>query len=71
MKAAKVSIKIDKELNDKIVLYLKDDRNLSMNVEQFVEYILKEIMNILKEDLAVIPNEGKELKERLRGLGYL
>ena len=65
-----VTIKIPKEIYEKIEERIKDTEFKS--VDEYVTYVLKEVLASLEEDEEVFSEEEEEkVKERLRALGYL
>jgi len=65
-----VTVKIPKEIYEKIEERIKDTEFKS--VDEYVTYVLKEVLASLEEDEEVFSEEEEEkVKERLRALGYL
>ncbi len=71
MSEEKVSIKISKEILDKINERIKDTGFES--VDSYVEYVLTEVLSDMEEesDDKLSKEDEEKVKERLRALGYL
>ncbi|HDD63823.1 MAG: CopG family transcriptional regulator [Thermoprotei archaeon] len=68
----KVSINISKELYEKAKKYVEESGGDFKSVEEFVEFVLKEVLEEEEEEERVYtPEEEEEIKKRLRSLGYL
>ena len=66
----KVTVKTSKKLYDKIVEEIKDSAEFK-NVDEFVEYVLEQVLEEEEEEAAYTEEEEEEIKDRLRSLGYL
>jgi len=64
-----VTIKIPKKLYDKIVNEIKDSE--FKDVEEFVKYVLEQVLEEEESESVYTEEEEEEIKERLRSLGYL
>jgi len=66
----KVTVRISKKLYDKIVEEIKDSDEFK-SVDEFVEYVIEQVLEEEDEESAYTEEEEEEIKERLRSLGYL
>lgn len=67
-----MQIKIPKELYIKAKKYVEESGGEFKNVEEFIEFILREVLSESSESKEVFTKEEEEeIKERLRSLGYL
>ncbi len=66
-----VEVKIPKEIYEKILERIKETEFKS--VDEYVTYVLKEVLASLEEEEEQVFSEEEEekVKERLRALGYL
>ena len=67
----KVSINISKELYEKIRKEVEESQGEFKSVEDYVEFVLREILKEEEEESVYTPEEEEEIKKRLRALGYL
>jgi len=66
----KIEIKISKKLYDKIAEEIKDSEDFK-TVEEFIEYVIEQVLEEEEEETAYTEEEEEEIKDRLRSLGYL
>ncbi len=64
-----VAVKIPKELYEKIEKHVKESGGEFKSVEEFVRFVLEEVLS--EEEEVYSPEEEEEIKRRLRALGYL
>ncbi len=68
----KVSINISKEIYEKAKKYVENSGGEFNSVEEFIEFVLKEVLEEEGEEKQVYtPEEEEEIKRRLKSLGYL
>jgi Arc/MetJ-type ribon-helix-helix transcriptional regulator len=67
----KVSIKIRKDLYDKIKDEVDRSEGEFKSVEEYVEFILEELLREEEEEQVYTEEEEEEIKRRLRALGYI
>jgi len=68
----KVSINISKEIYEKAKKYVENSGGEFNSVEEFIEFVLKEVLEEEGEEKQVYtPEEEEEIKKRLKSLGYL
>ena len=65
-----VAVKIPKELYEKIEKHVKESGGEFKSVEEFVRFVLEEVLSEEEEEV-YSPEEEEEIKRRLRALGYL
>ena len=70
MSEDKVAVHIPKDLYEEIKKRVDLSGGEFKNVEEYVEFVLREIVKEEEEEFEYTPEEEK-IKERLRGLGYL
>ncbi len=66
----KVSIQISKELYDKVKKYIEEQGGFS-SVEEFVEFVINEVLSEESESFEMSKEDEEKVKERLRALGYI
>jgi Arc/MetJ-type ribon-helix-helix transcriptional regulator len=66
----KISVKISKDLFDMIKKQVKMSGGAFISVEEYIEFILLEVIKEEKTVEALTPDEEEKIKERLRKLGY-
>ncbi len=72
MSAEKVTISIPKSLYQKIEEKVKESEGAFKDVEEFIEFVLTELLKEEEgEEYPYSPEEEEEIKRRLRALGYL
>jgi len=67
----KVSVKIPKDLYEKAKKFVEESGGEFKSVDEFVEFVLKEVLEEETEERVYTPEEEEEIKRRLRALGYL
>ena len=67
----KIPVNISKELVDEIQRRVDESRDEFKTIEEYIEFILKEILKEDEQEQAYTPEEEVESKERLRRLGYI
>ncbi len=70
MSKEKVSIQISKELYDKVKKYIEEQGGFS-SVEEFVEFVINEVLSEESESFEMSKEDEEKVKERLRALGYI
>lgn len=72
MPEEKVPIYISKTLYERIKKEVEESQGEFKNVEEFIEFVLREVLKEEEtEEPAYTPEEEEEIKRRLRSLGYL
>ncbi len=71
MDEEKVAVYIPKSLYDKIVEEVKKSQGEFKNVDEYVKFVLEELLKEEEEEYAYTPEEEEEIKKRLRALGYI
>jgi len=66
----KVSIEISKDLYEKLKKFVEESGEFK-SVEEFVDFVLREVVEEESTETAYTPEEEEEIKRRLRALGYL
>ena len=66
----KISVEIPKELYDRIKKEYVDNGEFK-SVDDFVKFVLKEVLSEEEQESVYTPEEEEEIKRRLRSLGYL
>jgi len=67
----KVAVNISKELVDEIQRHVDESGGEFKTVEEYIEFILTELLREEEPEQAYTPEEEEEIKERLRRLGYI
>ena len=67
----KIAVKISKELYEKAKKFVEESGGEFKNVEEFIEFVLKEVLEEEGEQSVYTPEEEEEIKKRLRALGYI
>jgi len=67
----KVPVSISKEIVDEIQRRVDESGDEFQTVEEFVEFVLAEVLREDEPEQAYTPEEEEEIKERLRRLGYI
>jgi len=67
----KVAIYIPKELYDKIVEEVEKSKGEFKSVEEYVKFVLEELLKEEEDEYVYTPEEEEEIKKRLRALGYI
>ncbi|MHA1606770.1 MAG: CopG family transcriptional regulator [Candidatus Freyarchaeota archaeon] len=71
MSKEKVPVFISKELYDDIQKKVEESQGEFESVEDYVEFVLREVTKEEFEEDVYSPEEEEEIKKRLKGLGYL
>jgi len=66
----KVSIEISKDLYEKLKKFVEESEEFK-SVEEFVDFVLREVVEEETTETVYTPEEEEEIKRRLRALGYL
>jgi len=67
----KVTVHISKELYEKAKKYVEESEGEFKSVDEFVEFVLKEVLSEEVEEKVFTKEEEEKIKERLRALGYI
>jgi len=67
----KVPVNISKELVDEIQRRVDESRGEFKTIEEYIEFVLTEILKEDEPEQAYTPEEEEEIKERLRKIRYL
>ncbi len=70
MNGDKVPVYISKELYEAAKKKMQEVGDFK-SVDEFIEFILKEVLSEEGEEGAYTPEEEEEVRERLRSLGYI
>jgi len=71
MSEDKVAVYIPKELYEKIAKEVEKSKGEFKSVEEYVTFVLEELLKEEEEEYAYTPEEEEEIKRRLRALGYI
>lgn len=66
-----VEVKIPKKLYDQVSKMIKEEGLDFKSVDDYVIFVLKELLKEEEEAQVYSPEEEKAIKERLRSLGYI
>jgi len=66
-----VAIRIPKSLYDEISKRVKESGGEFKDVEEYVTFVLNEVVKEDEEENVYTPEEEEEIKRRLKQLGYL
>ncbi len=66
-----VNVKIPKKLYDEIKKEVDESEGEFKSVDEFVEFVLSEVLKEEEPEDTYTPEEEEEIKRRLRSLGYL
>ena len=67
---SKVAVKLSKNIFDKVQEQVDESKGEFKNVEEYIEFVLTELLNE-EEEQVYTPKEEEEIKKRLRALGYI
>jgi Arc/MetJ-type ribon-helix-helix transcriptional regulator len=67
----KVPIYVPRQLYEKVKERVKTSEGEFKTVEEYVEFVLQEIVKEEEPEQAYTPEEEEEIKKRLKSLGYL
>jgi len=71
MGGEKVAVYIPRKLYERIEKAVRESGGEFKNVEEYVTFVLKEVLSGEEEEAVFTPEEEEEIKKRLRALGYL
>ena len=71
MSQEKISISITKDLYNKIENNVQSSQGEFKTVDEYIEFVLQEVLKEEEPTQVYTPEEEKEIKKRLRSLGYL
>ena len=71
MSEDRVPVYISKRLYEEVKRRVEESKGEFSSVEDFVEFVLMELLEEVEEETPYTPEEEKEIKKRLRALGYL
>ena len=66
-----VAVRIPKSLYDEISKRVKESGGEFKDVEEYVTFVLNEVVKEDEEENVYTPEEEEEIKRRLKQLGYL
>lgn len=66
----RITISIRKDLYEKIKKEIEDSDEFK-SPEEFIEFVLEQVLEEEEEEASYSEEEEEEIKERLRSLGYL
>ena len=66
-----VAVKIPKSLYDEILKRVKESGGEFKDAEEYITFVLSEVVKEDEEENVYTPEEEEEIKRRLRQLGYL
>jgi len=67
----KIAVHIPKDLYEKAKKKVEESEGEFKSVEEFIEFVLRELLEEEEEQPACTPEEEEEIKKRLRALGYI
>ncbi len=70
MSSEKVPVYISKELYEKVKKAVEEQGGFS-SVEEFIEFVLNEVLSEETSEVAMSKEDEEKVKERLRALGYI
>lgn len=71
MSKTTVSIHVPSDLYEEIRRRVKSSQGEFKSVEEYVEFMLREVVKEEETEQVYTPAEEEEIKKRLRSLGYL
>ena len=71
MSEDRVSIYIPKKLYEEVKRRVEFSQSEFKSIEEYVEFILNEIVKEEEQEKTYTPKEEDEIKKRLKNLGYL
>ena len=71
MSKTTVSIHVPSDLYEEIRRRVKSSQGEFKSIEEYVEFVLREIVKEEETEQVYTPAEEEEIKQRLRSLGYL
>jgi len=66
-----VTVKISRNLYDEIQKRVEESQGEFKDPEEFIEFVLSEVIKEEEEEASYTPEEEEEIKRRLKALGYL
>ena len=69
--SGKVAVKISKALIDAIQRRVDESGGEFKTAEEYIEFVLTEVLREDEPEQVYTPEEEEEIKERLRRLGYI
>lgn len=69
--SGEVDVKLKKDLIDKIKKVVNESEGEFNSVEEYIEFVLTELLKEEEEEEIYTPEEEEEIKKRLRALGYI
>ena len=67
----KVAVEIPRRLYEQIKKVVEESGGEFESVEDYVTFVLEEVLKEEEEEAVFTPEEEEEIKRRLRALGYL
>jgi len=67
----KVAIEIPKRLYEQVKKHVEESGGEFKSVEEFVVFVLEEVLREEEAESVFTPEEEEEIKRRLRALGYI
>ncbi|OYT52489.1 CopG family transcriptional regulator [Candidatus Bathyarchaeota archaeon ex4484_135] len=71
MGGEKVAVYIPRKLYERIEKAVRESGGEFKNVEEYVTFVLEEVLKEEEGEAVFTPEEEEEIKKRLRALGYL
>ena len=71
MSGDRVPVYISKNLYETVKKRVEESGGEFNSVEEFIEFVLTELLKEEEEETPYTPEEEEEIKKRLRALGYL
>ncbi len=71
MSQEKIPVYISKELYEKVKKEVEESGGEFKSVEEYVEFVLQELLKEEEEEQVYSKEEEEEIKRRLKALGYL
>lgn len=71
MSEKRVAIYVPKDLYDEIFRRVRESSGEFKSVEEYVEFVLREVVKEEHEEYTFTPGEEEEIKKRLKSLGYI
>lgn len=69
--SGEVDVKLKKDLIDKIKKVVDESEGEFTSVEEYIEFVLTELLKEEEGEEIYTPEEEEEIKKRLRALGYI
>lgn len=67
----KATVKLSKKLVDKVQVQVDESKGELKNVEEYIEFILMELLREDETEQVYTPEEEEEIRERSRRPGYI